>query len=222
MPAFLTPPAAVLFDCDGVVADSEPATFDLLAEDFGARGLHLTRTEMERLFLGGTIERCGQIAAERGAALPPDWVASFYARLHDRLAAHTPLIPGVTAVFDALDRAGLAYAIASNGSLAKMRITLGQHAGLMARLEGRLFSGHDLNMLKPAPDLYLHAAQQLGHSPARCVVIEDSAPGARAARAAGIPCLGYAPHGGAEALRGEGAQIFTDMADLPGLLGLAA
>lgn len=71
-------PAAVLFDCDGVVVDSEPATFDLLAEDLGQRGLHLPRPEMERLFLGGTIERCGTIAADLGATIPNGWSAAFY------------------------------------------------------------------------------------------------------------------------------------------------
>ena len=216
----LIPPAAVLFDCDGVVVDSEPATFDLLAEDLAARGLTLPRPEMERRFLGGSIEGCGRIAADLGADIPEGWAAGFYTRLYARLAQGTPLMPGVIAVFDALEAAGLPYAIGSNGTAAKMQVTLGQHPGLLDRLAGRVFSGLDLGMLKPAPDLYLHAARQLGVDPAACVVIEDSAPGARAARAASMGCFGYAPHGGAEALRGEGARIFTDMAELPGLLGL--
>lgn len=212
---------AVLFDCDGVVVDSEPATFDLIAEDLASRGLHLTRAEMEHHFLGGTIERVGEKAAALGAAIPPDWATTFYETLYARLARHTPLVPGIVAVFDALDAAGLRYAIGSNGALRKMQITLGQHPAMLARLEGRLFSGQDLGMLKPLPDLYLHAARALDADPAACVVIEDSPTGARAARAAGMRCFGFAPHGAAAAgLAAEGAIPFGAMADLPGLLGL--
>ncbi|MEH7828574.1 HAD family hydrolase [Gemmobacter denitrificans] len=213
-------PAAVLFDCDGVVVDSEPATFDLLAEDLAARGLDLSRAEMEQRFLGGTIERCGRIAAELGADIPAGWTAEIYERLYDRLAQGTALVAGVAQVFDALDAAGIPYAIGSNGTMRKMAVTLGQHPALLQRLTGRLFSGIDLGMLKPAPDLYLHAAQNLGVAPAACVVIEDSATGARAAQRAGMRCMGYAPHGDGASLQAEGAQIFTSMAELPALLGL--
>ena len=213
-------PAAVLFDCDGVVVDSEPATFDLLAEDLGQRGLHLSHAELERLFLGGTIERCGTIAAELGADIPAGWSASFYDKLYARLAEGTALMPGILAVFDALEAASIPFAIGSNGTAQKMDVTLGQHPGLAERLAGRVFSGRDLGMLKPAPDLYLHAARCLGADPAACVVIEDSAPGAQAARAAGMRCMGYAPYGASPALLAEGAEPFTDMAALPKLLGL--
>ncbi len=123
-------------------------------------------------------------------------------------------------MFEALDAAGVPYAIGSNGTGRKMEITIGQHPDLARRLQGRLFSGVDLKMLKPAPDLYLHAARALGADPARCVVIEDSATGARAARAAGMRCMGYAPTGATAALLAEGAEPFARMADLPGLLGL--
>lgn len=213
-------PAAVLFDCDGVVIDSEPPTFDLLAEDLSQRGLTLSHAEMERLFLGGTIERVGKIARELDGDIPDDWVPYFYDRLYARLAEGAPLIPGVMGVFEALDAAGVPYAIGSNGTGRKMEITIGQHPDLARRLQGRLFSGVDLKMLKPAPDLYLHAARALGADPLRCVVIEDSATGARAARAAGMRCMGYAPTGATAALLAEGAEPFARMADLPGLLGL--
>lgn len=213
-------PAAVLFDCDGVVIDSEPPTFDLLAEDLSQRGLTLSHAEMERLFLGGTIERVGKIARELGGDIPDDWVPYFYDRLYARLAEGAPLIPGVLGVFEALDAVGVPYAIGSNGTGRKMEITIGQHPDLARRLQGRLFSGVDLKMLKPAPDLYLHAARALGADPLRCVVIEDSATGARAARAAGMRCMGYAPTGATAALLAEGAEPFARMADLPGLLGL--
>jgi beta-phosphoglucomutase-like phosphatase (HAD superfamily) len=122
-------------------------------------------------------------------------------------------------VLDALDAAGIPYAMGSNGTPEKMQITLGQH-GLIERFKGHLYSGQALGRPKPAPDLYLHAAAQLGKAPAECIVIEDSAAGARAARAAGMRCMGYAPHGHADRLANEGAIPFTDMATLPKLLGL--
>ena len=119
---------------------------------------------------------------------------------------------------DALDAASIPFAIGSNGSDEKMQITLGQH-GLIPRFKG-LFSGQTLGKPKPAPDLYLHAARALGANPAHCVVIEDSPTGARAAKAAGMRCMGYAPHGPADHLANEGAIPFTRMTELPALLGL--
>lgn len=217
-PMALTRPAAVIFDCDGVIVDSEPLAFDLLAKDFADHGLTMSRAEMERTFIGGTIPGLWQQARALGATLPDDWVADFYARLYARLEAGTPLVPGILPVLDALDAAGIGYGIGSNGSSRKMQITLGQH-GLTGRFRA-LLSGQEIGAPKPAPDLYLAAARALGADPADCVVVEDSPTGATAARAAGIRCLGYVAHGDPAPLVAAGAQPFTRMADLPGLLGL--
>ena len=213
-------PRAVIFDCDGVLVDSEPAAFDLLAEDLAAHGLPLPRAEMERIFIGGTIAGVHVKARTLGAALPNGWVAGFYERLYARLAEGTPLVPGVLDLLDALDAAGISYAVGSNGSDRKMQVTLGQHPGLLNRFQDRLFSGQTLGAPKPAPDLYLLAALALGQHPSDCAVIEDSPTGARAAAAAGIPCFGYAPHDDGAALAAEGAMVFHAMAELPRLLGL--
>jgi HAD superfamily hydrolase (TIGR01509 family) len=191
----------------------------MLLDDFARHGLPLTLDRLEAEFVGGTVETTGRRARAAGARLPEDWVADFYTRMYAMLRAGIPLIPGILDVLDALDAAGIPYAVGSNGTPEKMAITLGQH-GLDARFKGHLYSGQAIGAPKPAPDLYLHAAAQLGVPPAACVVIEDSATGARAARAAGIPCLGYAPHGHGDRLEAEGARVFTAMADLPGLLGL--
>lgn len=213
------PPKAVLFDCDGVVIDSEGPTLELLQADLARFGLRLTMEDLLSGFVGGTVETCATKARAAGAALPDDWVPDFYRRMYDMLRKSAPLIPGVTGVLDALDAAGIPYAMGSNGTPEKMEITLGQH-GLVDRFQGHIYSGQALGRPKPAPDLYLHAAARLGVQPHDCIVIEDSAAGARAARAAGMRCMGYAPHGHAEVLANEGAVPFTDMADLPGLLGL--
>lgn len=212
-------PKAVLFDCDGVVVDSEGPTFVLFQKEFAAAGLHLTLHDLETNWIGATAEGLASRARTMGADLAPDWVTGFYQRLNARLAEGVPLIPGILPVLDRLDTAGILYAMGSNGPMAKMAVTLGQH-GLVERFRGHVYSGQALGAPKPAPDVYLHAARMLGVDPVDCVVVEDSASGALAARAAGIPCYGYAPHAVNPALAAAGARIFTDMADLPGLLGL--
>jgi HAD superfamily hydrolase (TIGR01509 family) len=214
------PPKAVLFDCDGVLVDSEPLAFALLAEDLARHGLPLDHDEIDRLFLGGTIPGVFAQARSLGACLPDDWVADFYERLYARLAKGVPLIPGVLALLDRLDAAGIPYAVGSNGSPRKMQITLGQHPGLIERFAGRLYSGQAMGAPKPAPDLYLHAAAALGMAPADCIVVEDSPTGARAAAGAGIPCFGYAPQGDGAALAAVGATPFQSMAALAELLQL--
>ena len=217
----MTRPAAVIFDCDGVLVDSEAVALAMIGDDLAKAGLPMALAEVERLFVGGTIAGAFATAQEMGASLPDDWVPDFYRRLYAVLAAGTPLIAGVEGVLDALDREGIPFGVGSNGSQEKMQITLGQHPAVMARLQGRLFSGQDLGMLKPDPGLYLAVARALNADPAHCTVVEDSVTGCIAARRAGMRCMGYAPHGDGAALAAEGAQVFHAMADLPGLLGLA-
>jgi len=212
-------PAAVIFDCDGVVVDSEHPTLVMVRDDLEKYGLRLTLEELEAGYIGGTVETVAQKARANGARLPEDWVSDFYDRMYAMLRASVPLVPGILGVLNALDSAGIPYAMGSNGTPEKMAITLGQH-GLIERFRGHLYSGQALGRPKPAPDLYLHAAGRLGVDPGACVVIEDSAAGARAARAAGMRCYGYAPKGVHAALEAEGAILFNRMEDLPGILGV--
>lgn len=218
----MTRPEAVLFDCDGVVVDSEAPTFALFLDDLAAHGLPLSLEEFETQFVGGTVETVAQRARAAGAALPEGWVGQFYERMYAMLAAGVPLAAGITGVLDRLDAAGIPYAMGSNGSLEKMRITLGQH-GLEARFRVVL-SGQALGNPKPAPDVYLAAASACGARPEACVVIEDSASGARAGLAAGMRVLGYAEHGPATPMARQlaalGVPLFRRMEDLPGLLGV--
>lgn len=214
------PVAAVLFDCDGVLVDSEPITNRLLAADLTAHGLPLTVEACVQLFVGGTIAGVGDRARQLGARLPPDWAAGFYERMFAALAQGCPAIPGVEGAVARLAAAGLGLAVGSNGPPRKMEVTLGQHPALRAAFGAHVHSAQLLGRPKPDPLVWLHAARMLGVAPGACVVVEDSATGARAARAAGMRCLGYAPHGGAERLAAEGAEVFADMADLPALLGL--
>lgn len=212
-------PQLVIFDCDGVVVDSEPVTLGFLRDELAAFGLDMTVERVTEQFIGGTLSGVPQKARGMGADLPDGWVEDFYARLYDRLAEGTAPMPGVVALLDRLDAAGIGYCVASNGRVAKMRVTLGQHPATWARLQGRMFSVEHVGVPKPAPDLFLHAAATMGQPPKACVVIEDSPTGARAAQAAGMLCFGYAPEGGCAKLAAEGAQVFRSMEELPALIG---
>jgi HAD superfamily hydrolase (TIGR01509 family) len=214
------PPKAILFDCDGVLVDSESTTFDLLTQEFADHGLHLTRAEMEQRFLGGTIGGLFTTARSLGATLPDTWVDDFYARLYVRLAQGTALIDGVIEVLEGLDTAGITYAVGSNGSDQKMQITLGQHPAIMARLKGHLYSGQALGCPKPDPGLWLHAARALGVDPADCVVIDDSPTGCTGAARAGMRCLGLAQHDDGAKLAATGAEVIHNLRDVLPKIGL--
>ncbi|HSF62764.1 MAG TPA: HAD family phosphatase [Paracoccaceae bacterium] len=213
-------PRAILFDCDGVLVDSETLTFDLLAGDLARHGLPLSHAEMEARFLGGTIRGLWQTARDLGATLPDDWVDDFYERLYAHLARGTPLIDGVESLLDRLDAAGIPYAVGSNGAPRKMQVTLGQHPRVMARLQGRLFSGQALGCPKPDPGLWLHCAAHLGVDPADCVVVDDSPAGCTAAARAGMRCLGLAEHDDGARLAATGATVIRSLAQVPALIGL--
>jgi HAD superfamily hydrolase (TIGR01509 family) len=213
-------PALVIFDCDGVIVDSEPLTTRFLCDELAAHGLELTHTQIDALFVGGTIAGLAMQAREMGARLPEAWVEEFYPRLCARLAQYTPMIPGIVDVLRALEGVGVPYCIGSNGRRVKMAATLGQHPELAARFTTNVFAAPDVAHPKPAPDLFLHAARMMGHHPDTCVVIEDSPTGARAARAAGMRCYGYTPNHDGARLAEEGAILFRTMADLPRLLAL--
>ncbi|MEJ1992134.1 MAG: HAD family phosphatase [Maritimibacter sp.] len=213
-------PKAVLFDCDGVLVDSERLTNAIVRDDLAAAGLEMTLDEVMNAFVGGTMVGVADEARRMGADLPDDWVPQFYKRLYARLAEGTPLIAGVETVLDRLDAAGIVYGVGSNGSTEKMQTTLGQHPTVWNRVKDQLYSGQELGCAKPDPGLYLHVAKALGVLPEACVVVEDSVNGCRAGVAAGIRTLGYAAHGEGATLAATGAEVFTDMVDLPGLIGL--
>jgi HAD superfamily hydrolase (TIGR01509 family) len=128
-------------------------------------------------------------------------------------------VPGIHEAIDAIEAEGIKTCIASSGGFDKMEVSLGV-TGLWARFEGRIFSASEVKRGKPFPDLFLHAAIAMDEQPFACVVVEDSVPGAEAARAAGMRCLGYtaAPHADRDAMGAAGAFLFSDMKQLPELV----
>ena len=212
-------PKLVIFDCDGVVVDSEPLTLQLIRDDLAARGLPLDLSKVTDLFVGGTIAGAGAQARAMGADISADWADLIYDKVFAALASKVEPIPGIGAVLDRLDRQVIAYAIGSNGPHRKMEITLAR-CGLAARFAGRTYSREDVAAPKPAPDVYLLAASQAGVAPQDCVVIEDSATGAQAAVAAGMAVFGFARETPRAKFEGLTEFLFDDMAQLPALLGL--
>lgn len=209
----------LIFDCDGVLVDTEVLFNQALVDDLNKHGLKLTLEECMGLFVGGTISSVKFEAEKLGAVLPDTWAEDFYLRVYKVLGERTEPIAGIKGTLDAIERAGIPYCVASNGRIQKMEITLGR-TGMLERFKDVMFSAQAMGTAKPAPDLFLAAAAAFDVSPDECVVIEDSLTGVLAAKRAHMKCYGYAPHGGGEKLVAEDAILFDDMAQLPALLGL--
>ncbi|MGH9887607.1 MAG: HAD family hydrolase [bacterium] len=202
----------VIFDCDGVLVDSEPIANRVLAAALSEIGLVTTIESSMRDYMGRSWNACLEIFAQRlGRALPAAFEPDFWELLDQALRAELQAVPGI---HDALARIATPTCVASSGRLDKMRVTLGQ-TGLWDRFEGRIFTAADVARAKPFPDLFLHAAARMGAAPARCAVVEDSPRGVEAGVAAGMRVLGYAARNDADTLAAAGAEVFDDMRELP-------
>jgi HAD superfamily hydrolase (TIGR01509 family) len=211
----------VIFDCDGVLVDSEPVTNRLVAAELTGLGWSMTGEECQVRFLGLNLAAMiPLIETELGRRLPPQWDRQIEARLVTVLAEEVELIPGAAVALAETTRLGLPWRVASNSSHAELRAKFGRN-GLLDRVDGRLHSHHDVPRGKPAPDLFLAAAATEGVAPEASLVIEDSVTGVRAAMAAGMACLGYCPDGDGAHLIAAGAAPFHSMYDLPALLRAA-
>ena len=211
----------VIFDCDGVIVDSEAISNGVLAADLSSRGWAMTTEQAEAIFIGTALSAIqARAEAYLGKALPSDWRAQITRRIIDELAVRSVPIPGAVEALREVTRMGVPWRVASNSSHAEMAAKF-QRLGIAEMVRHRLHSFEDVARGKPAPDLFLATAAAEGVSPDECVVIEDSVAGATAARAAGMDCLGFVRGGDAAALRAVGAIPFDDMARVPGLIGLA-
>ena len=212
---------AILFDCDGVLVDSEPITNGVLRALLEESGWSLTPAECMRIFVGKAVrdERL-LIEANTGQLLTDAWMAEFYARRNRELQARLRAIAGAhEAVAAAHRHANRRIACASGADRFKVEMQLAQ-VGLMEFFAGRIFSGQEMPRSKPAPDVYLAAASHLGTAGARCLVIEDTTTGVAAGVAAGATVWAYCPvPGHGPALQEAGAShLFAAMSDLPALL----
>ncbi len=212
----------VIFDCDGVLVDSERIANGVWARLLREIGLSMSTEESMALFMGNSMTRCVDIVtAMRGSPPPADLLSRYEREVTVEFERDIVAVEGVVAVLDALDAAGVVYGVASNGEHARMRTTLGK-TGLLARFDGRRFSAVDVAQPKPAPDLFLFAAKSMGFLPARTIVVEDSALGVTGAAAAGMQVIGYADATHAKRLRDAGASRVIDrLSSLPDLLGLS-
>jgi HAD superfamily hydrolase (TIGR01509 family) len=211
---------AVLFDCDGVLVDSEAITNGILRDMLEEQGWKLTLQECMDIFVGNTVmDEQVQIEARTGQPLTQAWLMSFRERRNAALDADIQAIANIhTAVSQLYDLTRGRIACASGADRFKIELML-QKVGLAEYFEGRIFSGHEMPRSKPFPDVYLAAAAHLGVDPRRCAVVEDTVTGLLAGVAAGATVFAYAPHGSGQHLLDAGAsRVFADMADLPGLL----
>jgi HAD superfamily hydrolase (TIGR01509 family) len=207
----------VIFDCDGVLIDSEPIANRVFSEMLATAGVRMSPEEVMRTFVGRSRDTCIEMAGEmRGEKLPHDFAAKWDDALNEALEREVKPVEGIPELLRSLK---LPYCVASNGEPSHMEKGLAA-AGLMPLVKGRLFSAKQVAHPKPAPDVYLHAARMMGAEPSRCAVVEDTSTGVKAGIAAGMSVFGYVggPQSDAATLRELGAHPFRRMSELAGLL----
>ena len=201
----------VIFDCDGVLVDSEAAASRLCAAEITALGWPLTTEQSLEHFMGMTLrDMVPVIERHLGHPVPSGWSEILRDRMLDVLAREVEPMPGAAAVLRAVAALGLPYRVASNSSHAEMAVKF-PRCGLDALVAGRVHSARDVARGKPAPDVYLLAARTEGVPPSACLVVEDSVPGTEAAVAAGMAVLGLAPHGDGADLAALGARVICSL-----------
>ncbi|HET9074724.1 MAG TPA: HAD family hydrolase [Solirubrobacteraceae bacterium] len=214
------PVELVIFDCDGVLIESERLAVELDVLMLAEIGWTLPREEIVERFMGRSyahmIEQIGEFL---GHPVPPEWTERWDRSYRELLAAELEPVDGVAETLDALHAAGYRTCVASSSGHDKLAANL-TTTQLHERLRGRIFSASEVANGKPAPDLFLHAAARMGVAPEDCVVVEDSRYGVQAARAAGMPVFAFAAGGMTPLvhLEGPGTIVFHDMRELPRLI----
>jgi HAD superfamily hydrolase (TIGR01509 family) len=214
-------PELVIFDCDGVLVDSERISNEVLASMLSDEGLSKTLEEARRDYQGlllGDIATAAE--AELGRPLPVGWLEAYEHARAEAFRRELRAVPGAEEAVARVSAAGVDVCVASQGKLEKTQLSL-QLTGLRELFCDRaLFSAHSVARGKPYPDLFLHAASTMGVDPSVCVVVEDTPSGVVAAVAAGMRVFGYAADSDEDALRQAGAEILDAMEELPGRFGL--
>jgi HAD superfamily hydrolase (TIGR01509 family) len=212
----------VIFDCDGVLVDSEVISNAVLARLLSDEGLPTTLAQARRDYQGLLLDDVVRGAeAKLGRSLPAGWLERYERERTQAFREELQAVPGAAATVARIHVAGIAACVASQGKLEKTQLSL-ELTGLRPLFgERALFSAHSVPRGKPHPDLFLHAARTMGADPAACVVVEDTPSGVTAAVAAGMRALGYAADSDEAALRAAGAEIVRSLEEVPRLLGLA-
>ncbi|MEU1911529.1 HAD family hydrolase [Streptomyces massasporeus] len=208
----------VIFDNDGVLVDSEPISNRLLAAYLTELGHPTSYEESIRDYMGSAMHRIHELVLERtGQRLPQDFDDVFHTRVFTAFEQELVAVAGASEVLEKLAADGVPYCVASSGSHERIRV--GHRTTGLDRWfdEERVFSSQDVGRGKPAPDLFLHAAERMGVAPQRCVVVEDSPLGVQAAVAAGMDVYGFTAMTPAEKLAGA-TRLFSDMGKLLDLL----
>jgi HAD superfamily hydrolase (TIGR01509 family) len=202
----------IIFDCDGVLVDSEPISNRVFCEALNKAGVAISLSELFESYVGLSLEQgLALINHKYGVLLGPDFLSDYKAARDAALASEIKAIAGVEALIRQLT---LPYCVASNSEASKVEKMLGL-TGLLAYFSGRIFSAADFGKPKPAPDIYLKIAAEFGVAPAACLVIEDTVTGVSAGVAAGMQVIGYSATTSEQALTAAGAvQVFKAMSDI--------
>ncbi|MBL1102406.1 HAD family hydrolase [Streptomyces coffeae] len=208
----------VIFDNDGVLVDSEPISNRLLAAYLTSLGHPTSYEDSIRDYMGSAMHRIHELVLARtGQRLPEDFDTTFHSRVFDAFRRELEPVAGVRTVLEKLRADSVPFCVASSGSHERIRVAL-RKTGLYELFgEERIFSSEDVGRGKPAPDLFLHAAERMGVAPRQCAVVEDSPLGVQAAVAAGMDVYGYTAMTPADRLAAARA-LFADMTELPQLL----
>jgi HAD superfamily hydrolase (TIGR01509 family) len=206
----------VIFDCDGVLVDSELITNRVFARMINELGVHVTLEDMFEQFVGRSMAYCCDlIAGMLKKPIPDDFAEQYHIRTTAALHGELEPVPGIESVLNELNERGVPFCVASSGSHEKMRTTLGI-TGLLSRFQNNLFSVTEVANGKPAPDVFLFAAEKTGATPSRCYVVEDTPTGVTAGVAAGMTVFGYCALTPAHRLIEAGAHYtISEMSKLP-------
>jgi HAD superfamily hydrolase (TIGR01509 family) len=206
----------LIFDCDGVLVDSELITNRVFVGMLNELGLALTLEDMFERFVGRSMPQCLSMIKELLChEVPEEFVAEFRVRIAPALKSELKAVPGIESVLESVK---LPYCVASSGTHDKMQLTLGL-TGLLPKFQGKMFSVTEVAHPKPFPDVFLHAAKQSGVAASACAVIEDTPTGVQAGVAAGMTVFGFCAHTPRHRLLEAGAHhTFEKMRDLPRLI----
>ncbi len=218
----MAPPKLVIFDCDGVLVDTETLANRRLAEWISEAGYPVTYDECRKRFCGRSLSSVQMELKSAGVGIGDDFVERWYRELPNIFGSGVERIPHVETFIEAVKAAGIAHCVASSARVEKMLLTLGQ-TGLLPHFRDVLFSATMVQRGKPAPDLFLHAASAMGVAPVDCIVVEDSVAGTTAGVAAGMRVFSYHGdlHSDRSGLAEAGGTLFDDMRELAALVPLA-